>query len=98
MLLRLWNIVVSHAIADNKVRKYVIENNILKGSNVTIMQKNYWFMTSAGNLSALLLLNQSTSLLNLLFFVFTLTYSLIDYYDLNYSKYNIATAIETQIK
>jgi len=56
---------------------------------MTIMQKVYWFITSIGNISALLLLNQTSSWLNLLFFVFTLTYSLIGYYDLNYSKHNL---------
>jgi glutamate synthase domain-containing protein 2 len=56
---------------------------------MTIMQKVYWFITSIGNISALLLLSQTSSWLYLLFFVFTLTYSLIGYYDLNYSKHNL---------
>ena len=56
---------------------------------MTIMQKVYWFITGIGNTSALLLLSQTTTWFSLLFLLFTLTYSLIGYYDLNYSKHNL---------
>jgi hypothetical protein len=56
---------------------------------MTVMQKVYWFITSIGNISALLLLSQTSSWLNLIFLLFTVSYSLIGYYDLNYSKHNL---------
>jgi glutamate synthase domain-containing protein 2 len=56
---------------------------------MTVMQKVYWFITTIGNISALLLLSQTSTWLNLLFLLFTLSYSLIGYYDLNYSKHNL---------
>ena len=56
---------------------------------MTIMQKVYWFITTIGNGSALLLLSQTPTLFNLLFLLFTISYSLIGYYDLNYSKHNL---------
>jgi glutamate synthase domain-containing protein 2 len=56
---------------------------------MTVMQKIYWFITSIGNISALLLLSQSSAWLNVVFLLFTVSYSLIGYYDLNYSKHNL---------
>jgi len=61
----------------------------MKGSNMTIMQKVYWFITTIGNISALLLLSQTSTLLNFIFLLFTVSYSLLGYYDLNYSKHNL---------
>ncbi len=61
----------------------------MKGSNMTIMQKVYWFITTIGNVSALLLLSQTSTLLNFIFLLFTVSYSLMGYYDLNYSKHNL---------
>ncbi len=56
---------------------------------MTIMQKVYWFIATIGNISALILMSQTASWLSSLLFLFTLAYSLIGYYDLNFSKHNL---------
>ena len=56
---------------------------------MTIMQKVYWFIASIGNISALLLISQTSSWFALLLFVFTVAYTLIGYYDLTHSKHNL---------
>jgi hypothetical protein len=56
---------------------------------MTIMQKVYWLIASMGNLLALYLFSQDSSLSYGLLLLATLGYTVIGFYDLHFSRHNL---------
>ena len=56
---------------------------------MTIMQKIYWLIATVGNLVAIYLFINSGDLLELLLLTFTLLYSAVGFYDINYSRHTL---------
>ncbi|TRX54025.1 FMN-binding glutamate synthase family protein [Thalassomonas sp. M1454] len=56
---------------------------------MTIMQKVYWFIATVGNILSLTLLVNNVEIFEVIFFAATLAYTIVGYYDLNYSKHTL---------
>ena len=56
---------------------------------MTIMQIVYWLIASIGNLISLYLVNEHVSYFHSSLLVFTLTYTIVGFYDLKFSPHNL---------
>lgn len=56
---------------------------------MTIMQKCYWLIASVGNILSVYFFLNSSSQIPAIFLVLTLSYTVIGYYDINYSKHTL---------
>jgi glutamate synthase domain-containing protein 2 len=56
---------------------------------MTIMQIVYWLIASIGNLISLYLVNEHVSYFHSILLVFTLTYTIVGFYDLKFSPHNL---------
>ena len=56
---------------------------------MTIMQKVYWLIASMGNIFALYFISQNASILSSLLLLGTIAYTVVGFYDLNFSRHNL---------